>query len=67
MPRVQDTLFTIASREEESKRLVGYRVGYYEEGILQLADFSVDELSDAERLMYEKGGWMTGIRRVPNV
>ena len=67
MPRIQNNLFTLASKEEESKQLVGYRVGYYEEGVLQLTDFSVEELSEAERLMYEKGGWMTGIRRQNDV
>ena len=58
----KDNLFTVASRLEEQKSLVGYRVGWIEEGITYQRDFNKEDLEAAEKLMYEKGGWMTGIR-----
>lgn len=61
---MKDNLFTLASKEAEASRLAGFQVGYYEEGVLYLVDFKPDEMDKAEDLMHEKGGWMTGIRKV---
>lgn len=60
---VMENLFTAAAREVEETRLIAYKVIYTDDEGYHEVLFALDDLAGAERLMYEKKGSITGVRK----